>query len=228
MTQKTFAALVAAAALSACGSSNEGTGTVTISARMAPSAAPAGALTVAGGRVQVDEVWMVIRDIKLEQDGQEEVNATNGPFLLHVAGSDVNGAIVESFVIEAPVGTYDDLRFVVHKLEDGQSTGHPELDVPRAAIALALRVDGGAPIVFTSEQNSVQRIFGQFVVAAGSSPDNITLSIDPSGWFTAGNGSFLDPRLGGNQQAIENNIAASIDAFDDDDRDGNDDGPNHT
>jgi hypothetical protein len=59
------------------------------------------------------------------------------------------------------------------------------------------------------------------VVGAGSS--NVTLSIDPAGWFRSGTGR-LDPSVAADKAAIEANIAASIDVFGDDDEDGHDDG----
>jgi hypothetical protein len=224
------------AALVACGGDG-GSGTVTVSARLAGGAAPAAAgapganaLAVAGGRVQIDDVWMVIRDIKLGVPGVDgEVLAGNGPFLLHVSGEGLEGAVTQEFVIEAPAGTYDELRFIVHKLEDFQVIGVPELDGPRASLAVAMTIDGTDPVLFTSDLNEAQRIARRFTVADGEAPDNITISIDPAGWFGAGSGAFLDPRVGSNRQAIEENIQASIDAFEDDDRDGrSDDGPNHT
>jgi hypothetical protein len=224
-------ALSLAAALGACGGNESGG--VTVSARLTGAsaqgglAAAAGAITAGGGRVQVDEVWMVIRDVKLGVPGVEgEINAGGGPFLLHVTGADT--AITEEFTISAPAGSYDELRFVVHKLEDFQTIGVPELDGPRASIAVALTVDGSDQVLFTSDLNSTQRIARRFTIEDGVAPDNITVSIDPSGWFGEG-ASFLDPRVSGNRQAIEDNIERSIDAFDDDDRDGrSDDGPNHT
>jgi hypothetical protein len=225
---RALSALIVATNLAACGGRDSAT--VNVSARLGAAAAPSGgALSVAGGRVEVDEVWMVIRDVKLEKEGAEEVAASNGPFLLHVSGAGLAGAITQEFSIEAPIGTYDELRFIVHKLEDGQSSGVPQLDGPRASLALALTIDGTDHVVFTSEVNDAQKISGKFVVEPNAAPGNITISIDPSGWFSAGDGSFLDPRVGANRQAIEDDIRLSIDAFEDDDRDGHDDdGPGHT
>jgi hypothetical protein len=156
------------------------------------------------------------------------VSAGNGPFLLHLAGAALDGGVTQEFSIEVPAGTYDELRFIVHKLEDGQRIGVPELDRPRASIAMSLTVDGTDHLTFTSELNEAQRFGGTFVVEEGSTPDNVTISIDPSGWFQDGNG-FLDPRDAGSRQGIEDAIRTSIDAFEDDDRNGlRDDGPNHT
>jgi hypothetical protein len=223
-------------ALAACGGETSGAG-VTFSARLA-GASGAGALaasssiSLAGGRVQLEELWMVIRDVKLGLPGSPgEVSAGNGPFLLHLAGAGLDGGVVQEFSIEVPAGTYDDLRFIVHKLEDGEKIGVPELDGPRASIAMSLTVvtDGGADhLTFTSELNEAQRFARRIVVEEGSAPDNVTISIDPSGWFGDASG-FLDPRDSANRQAIEDRIRTSIDAFEDDDHDGvSDDGPNHT
>jgi hypothetical protein len=227
---RVLSALALSLAIAACG--GESSPGVTVSARLAgasgAAAAPNG-LTVAGGRVQIDELWMVIRDVKLGIPGAPgEVSAGNGPFLLHLAGAGLDGGVTQEFTIEVPAGTYDELRFIVHKLEDGQTIGVPELDLPRGSIAMRLTVDGTDQLTFTSDLNEAQRIGGTFVVEDGAAPDNITISIDPSGWFVDG-GGFLDPRVGGNRQAIEDAIRTSVDAFEDDDRNGlSDDGPNHT
>lgn len=230
----TFTSLVLGLALAACGDES---GSLTISARASGASAQAatapggagGKLTVAGGRVEVERVRIIIRDIKLEREGMEhEVRASNAPFLLDLSGAALDGGISQLFAVDAPEGTYDDLRFVVHPLEDGQRIGDDDLDGPRASVVLDLRVDG-QPFRFTSDVNDQQRIFGTFRIADGSSSDNITIHIDASGWFSDGGGAFLDPRVAGNRQAIEDNLRTSIDAFDDDDRDGrSDDGPGHT
>jgi hypothetical protein len=220
-----------ATSIAACGGGDSTTMTVSgrlVGAAPAQGGLAASALAVAGGRVDIQEVWMVIRDIKFGVPGADgEINAGNGPFLLHVSGSQLSGPITEEFTVEVRAGTYDELRFVVHKLEDLQTVGVPELDGPRASLAIRMSIDGGAAVTFTSQLNAAQRIFGTFAIDDGNAPDNVTVSIDPSGWFGSG-GGFLDPRDEGNRQAIEDNIQASIDAFEDDNRDGNDDGPNHT
>jgi hypothetical protein len=51
----------------------------------------------------------------------------------------------------------------------------------------------------------------------------VTLSIDPKSWFAGGAGTRLDPSDAANRRAIEANIKASVDAFEDDDRSGHDD-----
>ena len=69
------------------------------------------------------------------------------------------------------------------------------------------------------------------LVAAAGGSSNVTLTIDPSSWFKAADGSLLDPTSAAAKPQIENNIKASIRAFCDRDRDGEDDhghdGPGH-
>jgi hypothetical protein len=236
MTQrlsKILSSLGLATMLAACGGS-EGSSTLSVSARLTGGAAAAqgglaaSALSVADGSAEIEDIWIVIRDIKFGIPGVDgEINGGGGPFLLHASGSDLAGPLSESFTVTVPAGTYDELRFVVHKLEDFQTIGVPEVDGPRASLAVKMTI-GTQSVVFTSELNEAQRIFGRFTVEEGETPDNVTVSIDPSGWFGTG-GAFLDPRVSGNRDAIEANIEGSIDAYEDDDRDGrNDDGPNHT
>lgn len=210
--------------LGACGS--EKNDNLTFSTRVVAPAAAAGALTVAG-RVEVQRVRMVVRDIKVRKElAAVEVELERGPFLLDLQGGALSGGVTQQFSVDVPQDTYDELRFVVHKLEDGQTIGDPVLDARQASIVLDLVVDGEA-VVWQTDVNDEQRINGSFDL--GGASNNVTLQIDPSGWFTGPGGAFLDPRLSADHQAIEDNLRLSIDAFDDDDRDGSDDdGPNHT
>jgi hypothetical protein len=79
----------------------------------------------------------------------------------------------------------------------------------------------GAPFTFSSSLDEEQEREGTFTLGDGN--DNITLDIDPSRWFVGAGGTTLDPSSTANRSQIESNIKASIDVFDDDDRDGRDD-----
>jgi len=79
----------------------------------------------------------------------------------------------------------------------------------------------GADFQFVTAVNQDQKTEGNIVLADGS---NLTLAVDPSTWFTSG-GARLDPTNEQNRSQIENNIQASLKAFQDDDHDGHDDHP---
>ena len=79
---------------------------------------------------------------------------------------------------------------------------------------------------FTSSLDEEQEREGLFRIQSDQDND-ITLVIDAAGWFLDG-ATRLDPRLaatdGSIRSIIESNIKASIDVFDDEDRDGREDG----
>lgn len=219
------AAASVAALLLAAGCGSDGAN-LTLSTRLVAPQAAAGALQI-GERVVLQRVRMAIRDVKLEKHtAGTEIEIETGPFLLDLEGPELDGGVVQQLAVEVPADTYDELRFVVHRLEDGQSVGDPILDSRQASIVLDLLVDGEAT-TWQTDVNDEQRLSGVFVVS-GQGMDNVTIRIDPAGWFTGAGGAFLDPRLEASRQAIEDNVRSSIDAFEDDDRDGHDDGPGHT
>jgi hypothetical protein len=183
-------------------------------------------------------------DVPVAKDGADdgsssssgEVEVSTGPFLVDLSASDLaDGRIVEQFVLSVAEGTYDKLKFRIHHLEDRQTVGDPDFDSRDASIVVKGKLGDGSDFTFRSRLNDDQERRGTFVVG-GATPSNITLTIDPSGWFVDAGGAALDPTSEADRQAIEENIRSSIDAFDDHDRDGDDDhgrggdddGPNHT
>ena len=95
-----------------------------------------------------------------------------------------------------------------------------------ASVAIDGTIDGAA-FTFTSSLVSVQKREAILVVSADGGSSNVTLTVDPGGWFRAADGSRLDPRAASSRGAIAAHPAASIDAFGDDDVDGHEDGPDH-
>jgi hypothetical protein len=154
-----------------------------------------------------------------EGDASEhETDVHAGPFLVDLSGTQLDGGVVLQVDATVPAGTYDELKFQIHKLTPGESVSDPAFVPDGASILLDLTVDG-APVTFTTSLTAVAKIPGPITVADGGTA-NVTVTIDPSGWFTASDGSFLDPGVGTNQSQIEENIRASIHGFQDDDHDG--------
>jgi hypothetical protein len=222
---KTSALLLALAAalLGGCGSP-----TLSLSARAggAPAAGLArGALSVAGGAT-IDEVRLVIRRVRLDAgggsdggSGSSEVEVAAGPFLVDLAGALLDsGAVATVLDAEVKEGTYRRLRFDIHKLSGGEATGDARLAAMAGTSVVVTGTFHGAPFTFSSALDEEQEREGTFQVGSGS--NNVTLSIDPSRWFVDGSGAGLDPSDPSNRSRIEASIKASIDAFDDDDRDG--------
>jgi hypothetical protein len=163
--------------------------------------------------------------IELEKAGTTEMDEiASGPYLL-----DLNQAALDSGSVFPLVdasftpGTYSEIKLEVHKpdsTEQGANASLADMVAANASIIVDGTIDG-ADFHFVSAVNQDQRTEGNVVLADGA---NLTLAVDPSGWFTSG-GSRLDPRNEQNRSQIENNIQSSLKAFQDDDHDGHDDHP---
>jgi hypothetical protein len=148
-----------------------------------------------------------------------------GPYLLDLPLS--TGAS-RAFSIEVPAGSYREVKFKVHKATaETDATfiaAHPEF------AQRSVRVVGtynGVPFVFTSDATANQEHeFDPPLVVDGTTATDLTLFVDLSTWFLV-DGVLVDPAQANDAQplasVVKNNIKASVRAFEDDDRDGEDD-----
>lgn len=222
-------AIVTAVLLCACGSKSA---PVSFSVTTARATAPTAALTLASG-IDIQRVRMNIGRLKLEQnasaaattpaaatfeqgsddsdagtsheDGEAEMS--EGPFLVDLDAAALTGAVTKVFDASVPAGTYHEFKFEVF----------PGAALQNASVIVDGTIDGVA-FTFTSSLHASQKSEGSFVVGAASA--NITLAFDPANWFGAAATSRLDPRDELNRSLIENNIRASLNVFQDDDRSG--------
>jgi len=206
-----------AAMVAGCGGPN-----LSFSARAGALKASATALA-AGTGINVSRVRVVIRKVELEKAGTLEMDEiASGPFLL-----DLNEAALDSGsvfpVVDATFtpGTYSEIKLEVHKpdsTEQGVNASLADMIAAQASIIVNGTIDG-ADFQFVTAVNQDQKTEGNIVLKDGS---NLTLAVDPSGWFTS-NGARLDPTNEANRSQIENNIQNSLKAFQDDNEDGHDD-----
>jgi len=152
-----------------------------------------------------------------------------GPYLLDLP---LDNGPARSFTVDLPAGTYREVKFKVHKATRAEDasfiTAHPEFD------QRSVRVVGtwnGVPFVFTSDVSAEQETeFSPPLAVDGTTGTDLTLFVDLSTWFLV-NGVLVDPAQANDQQPlasqVKDNIKASIRAFEDDDRDGEDDHGEH-
>jgi hypothetical protein len=181
-------------------------------------------------------VQLVLREIELNQVGGSACDTTLtddceelkiGPILLDLplgAGAD------RQFTVPVDTGSYDEIEFEIHKPESSDDAGfialHPAFD------GVSIRATGtwnGTPFTYTSDLDVEQEYtIAPPLVVTETSGANVTLRVDLAGWFLnqAGDG-LLDPATankgGQNEGEVKSNIEASINAFEDDDHDGEDD-----
>jgi hypothetical protein len=174
-------------------------------------------------------------EVEHEEDTADE--PVLGPLLADVTAASLAGGIEQVFNGQVPEGTFHELKFVIGPVTaapSGADAKFAELVTKNASIIIDYTVTDSsgtksAPLQFVSSLTAEFKIEGDIVVSATKS-NNLTLSLDPSKWFVTGT-TFLDPRMDANKAAIEANIQASLDAFEDDDKSGHEnhggDGPGH-
>lgn len=227
-----------------------GAQTVSLSIRLAGgSANPATSLFAAGlmltdglgNTLEITSAELVLREIELKRvesafcnsevddDDCEEIEI--GPTIVPLP---LDGNTTKTLEAVVDAGTYDEIEFEVHRLEDSDPldqqvvAGRPEF------ADISVRVTGhynsGNEFIYTSDLNAEQEIelSDPLVVTADAGATtgsgNITLTIDLDGWFRDGAGTLIDPAtaLKGqpNESPVKDNIKLSIEGFRDDDGDG--------
>ena len=213
-----------------------------------PAAAPSAAIApafpfdirfgVGTDTLNLTRVTLVVRNIKLERqfddcpetegsdDGCEEFET--GPIIVELP---MDGGVIPISVSNIPADIYDELRFKVHKPEDTTPedlaflAANPDFD------GVSIRVEGdfnGTTFLFETDLNEEQRqpLSPPLTVEAGVAL-NVTFSVDVMTWFKALDGSLIDPVTANkgqaNEQLVKDNIEASIDIFEDNDKDGSSD-----
>ncbi len=242
-------AVVAAAALSACdsgGPSSEpqvgfnlatkpAAGAVASAASLASAAAPESYTDADGNTLTLTRVQLVMSEIELESatagidcdvasiEGDcEELKL--GPFLVDLPIG--TGGATRNFSVAIAPGTYNEVEFEIHKPESSDEAAfiaqNPDFD------GVSIRAEGTynqVPFVYTSDLDVEMEIDldPPLAVADGAASD-LTLLVDLGTWFRSAGGALLDPASANkgqsNEGVVKENVKASLEAFEDDDRDG--------
>jgi hypothetical protein len=189
----------------------------------------------------IDGVQLVLREIELRRAGAvaECAGAANddceelelGPVLVEVPLGTSGSA--RSFSVALQPGSYDRVEFEIHKPSSSSDAAflaaHPDLD------GVSVRVTGtynGVEFSYTGDFNDEMEfnLVPELAVAESGTADlTLLLSLDP--WFRDAGGNLLDPATAGsggpNQGLVEQNIKSSLNAFEDENHDGRDDGLDH-
>lgn len=206
--------------------------------------APAGGALVVSGTdtLRIDSVSMVLRKVVLaraadtscaaadhDDDHDAECAALKtGPLLVNVP---LDTGTKQVFAVPVPKGSYTGMGLLVHRLSSDTTDtaavsflkAHPEYE------GASVRVVGtfdGKPVTWTGHPSFVLvERFDPPVVVSDTSGVNFTMNVDVSRWFKNYDGSLINPTTATADQTyiIEQNIRASVHAFDDDHRDGRDD-----
>jgi hypothetical protein len=172
----------------------------------------------------INEVKVLLKDIKLNvaNDPNKEVgNFKVGPFVIQLnLQSNIN--IISSAYI--PQGTYDKVKFEIHKLEPNETppdTAFADMN-GRYSVVVSGTYDNN-PFYFKTDASAHQKLTFPNNLVVTENYSNITLKVSPYMWFVENN-IILDPNVPGNKSIIDNNIKNNINnnfkIFVDNDRNG--------
>ncbi len=187
----------------------------------------------AANALVITSAELVLREIELKRadvtdcdllgenaDGCEKFET--GPVLVSIP---VDGSVSQEFSLDIPAGSYTEIEFDIHKVSSGDPADAQFLVQHRDFEDLSIRVMGtfdGQAFVFETDLNVEQELnlFPPLVIGESTVSTNITIAVGLDGWFVDGAGQTIDPRDPLNESLIEENIENSIEAFEDNDRDG--------
>jgi hypothetical protein len=185
----------------------------------------------------ISQVEVVLREIELKRVEAENCDAQPdsceefevGPILVDLP---LNGQTAQAVDVAIDPGTYDEIEFEIHKISNDDEedaafrAAHPDF------AGKSIRVRGsfsGSPFTYETDLDVEQEfdLSPPLEVGESSASTNVTVRIDISQWFVDGSGTLVDPGTGNkggvNESLIKENIKQSIEAFEDEDRDGDDD-----
>jgi hypothetical protein len=172
----------------------------------------------------LDTVKILIKDIKLDLNNTSEDSSDFqiGPFVLFLNLSSSINTISTAII---PAGTYQKIKFEVHKLNDNEPVPDPEFaDVNGRYSVIIKGWYLGNYFVYKSTKSAHQILnFPHTIPITSAILWNVTMVVKPYIWFIK-NGAYLDPRDPANSNDIDNNIKDNINhnfkAFQDNDRNG--------
>lgn len=169
--------------------------------------------------LRIDSAIVVLQRIKFEShidtvsvdttgtkpDDDREINVTfKGPFVIHVR--DTVGIDFANQTL--PAGTYDGIKFKIHRLQNGESHEDSDERNHRVVVSNDSAATGSSIVVWgTFKKNGVWtpftlkldievefKIKGNFVVSSATSSVNIALNFNMGLWFkNPQTGALLDP-----------------------------------
>jgi predicted small secreted protein len=142
----------------------------------------------------------------------------------------VDQSVATSVTASVPAGTYSEVEAKIDAVQSGESGASAFLAANPSFAGVSVRVEGtynGQPFVYTSNVESELELQFPTPLVVDQTGMNLTVHVDLAGWFTDGSGNLVDPSTanagGANASLVADNIKRSFHAFEDDDRDGQED-----
>ena len=178
----------------------------------------------------MDRFQIVMRNLRLQSDPTDGGFSTpdmtvigTGPYLVDLSGPNLTGGVftelVSGFSIR-PKGYYEmDIDLVPVSQADVQANSALAPLLGKTYVITGRNQQGTS---FTFESSSQQVLVRESVFRMGLNHNNVDVNIAPDMWFKSADGGTIDPTTTDPalRSMIEANVAASIDAYEDDNMDG--------
>ena len=186
-----------------------------------------GGLLVSGG-VTVDRFQIVLRSLRLQEaptDGGADAPGAEyfgpGPYLVDLLAPSLSGGTFTQLVAKYVVGpkSYYEMDINLQPVSASDVLLAPGL-APLEGRTFRITGTNAQNVPFTFESTMSAELIRPSVYRLGTNHNNLDVNIAPNGWFELPDGGVLDPADPAAHQQIEENVAASIDAYEDDNMDG--------
>lgn len=175
--------------------------------------------------ITIDTAKILITRIKFGSGG-DSLNFDSDPVVINLA---LTGDVQTVSAGNVPQGTYDHIKFEIHKPDVNEEFSDPDFNTGSAGnqrySIIIIGTFNASRFVFKSQNtiNQTITVDPPLIVADSVGVANLTLAVNISNWFSDGVGGTLDPTDAGanNVAAIENTIRDSFRGFQDNDKDGN-------
>jgi len=208
-------------AFSACDTTENTNGTVSLSFSN-NTALP----KINGDAIELDTVKILIRDIKIKsKSGTDSFSIKVGPFVIKL---NLTGITTDFAISNIPTGSYDRIKFEIHKIEASETLSDPEFrEGTDESLRYSVIVKGKyntVPFIYKSRKSAKQDLKLETpVIVEENGIANLTITVDPFTWFTDST-NIIDPTNPANENDIDNKIKESFKkAFRDNNHDGNED-----
>ncbi|MBL8015995.1 MAG: hypothetical protein JNK43_01900 [Ignavibacteria bacterium] len=170
----------------------------------------------------INEAKALITEVELETEPSgvsQEIRIA--PVVIYF---NTGGTLVSVTAANMPSGTWNKIKFKIHKPEDTEPIPDPEFREGTSGNQrysfIVKGVYNGNPFVYKSRKSADIVINLPAPITTGSTSRNLTVLVNPSLWFNNG-GVVLDPTNPSNDDMIDDNLKNSFRrAFKDDNSDG--------
>jgi len=186
-----------------------------------------GGLPVNGG-VRVERFQIALRSLRLQEaptDGGADAPGAEyfgpGPYLVDLQAPGLTGGALTELISKYIIGpkSYYEMDLNLQPVSASDVVLTPAL-APLQGWTFRITGSNAQGVPFTFESTMSRELIRPSVYRLGTNHNNLDVNIAPNKWFELPDGGTLDPADPAAHQQIEENVAASIDAYEDDNKDG--------